>query len=124
MDDPYQVLGIEPGAGSEQISQAYRTLVRRFPPELNPERFARIHRAYELLSSCERGMEEAFRSPEAVLEMLFPPPQVRLKPLSEAPGPLQPHDFEPLVAPLRRALLERLLREEATLGPPPEAGRC
>ena len=124
MEDPHRVLGIEPGATSEQIGQAYRTLVRRFPPELNPERFARIHRAYELLASCERGMEEAYRSPEAVLDMLFPPPQIRFNPLPEPPGPLQPHDFEPLVGPLRRALLERLLREEATSRPSPGGGRC
>lgn len=111
MEDPYQVLGIVPGAGSEQIGQAYRTLVRRFPPELNPERFARIHRAYELLSSYERGMEEASRQPDAVLDVLFSPPRFVPRPLPEEPGPLKPQDFEPLVGPLRRALLERLLRE-------------
>lgn len=111
MDDPHQVLGIDPGAGSQQIDQAYRTLVRRFPPELNPERFARIHRAYELLSSYEHGMEEAYRAPDAVLDILFPPPQITLRPLPEEPGRLDPRDFEPLVGPLRRALLERLLRE-------------
>jgi curved DNA-binding protein CbpA len=111
MEDPHQVLGLEPGAGSEQINQAYRTLVRRFPPELNPERFALIHRAYELLRSCERAMEEARRAPESALDALFPVPQMVLKPLAEAPGPPQPQDLEPLLRPFRRALLERLLRE-------------
>jgi hypothetical protein len=111
MDDPYKALGLEPGAGGEQIGRAYRALVRRFPPELNPERFARIHRAYELLRSCARGMEEARRAPEAALDALFPAAQLLLRPLDAAPEPLQPQDLEPLLRSLRRALLERLLRE-------------
>jgi len=109
MDDPYQVLGVAPGAGSDEISRAYRALVRRYPPELNPERFARIQRAYELLRSCARGMEEVRRKPEEALDALFPAPQMVLRPL-DAPAPLQPQDREPLLRPLRRALLERLLR--------------
>lgn len=111
MDDPYKVLGLEPGAGPEEAGRAYRALVRRFPPELNPERFARIHRAYELLRSCARGMEEARRTPEGALDALFPAAQVRLRPLDDAPEPLAPRDLEVLLRPLRRALLERLLRE-------------
>lgn len=111
MEDPHQALGLEPGASGEQIRQAYRALVRRFPPELNPERFARVHRAYELLRSCEQAMEEARRTPEAALDALFPAPPMALKPLAEAPGPPQPQDLEPLLRPLRRTLLERLLRE-------------
>lgn len=114
MEDPYKVLGLEPGAGAEQIGRAYRAQVRRFPPELNPERFARIHRAYEMLRSFERGMEEAQRAPEETLDALFPPPQITLRPLPPPPASLQPQDLEPLLRPLRRALLERLLRE--TLG--------
>jgi len=111
MDDPYKVLGLAPGASREEIGQAYRLLVRRFPPELNPARFARIQHAYDVLRSCERAMEEARRSPEATLDFLFPLPELILRPLPEAPGPLQPQDFEPLLRPLRRAQLERLLRE-------------
>lgn len=111
MDDPYKVLGIEPGAGAEEIGRAYRAQVRRFPPELNPERFARIHRSYDLLRSCARAMEEARRTPEAALDALFPAVQLRLRPLDAAPEPLGPQDLEPLLHPLRRALLERLLRE-------------
>jgi len=115
MDDPYQVLGVAPGAGGEEISRAYRALVRRYPPELNPERFARVQRAYDLLRSCARGMEEVRRSPEAALDALFPAPQLVLRVLA-APASLQPQDLEPLLRPLRRAVLERLLR--AHLGAP------
>jgi hypothetical protein len=111
MDDPYKVLGLEPGASREQVAQAYRTLVRRFPPELNPARFARIQRAYELLRSCERAMEEVYQAPEAALDSLFPLPQVVLRSPPPPPEPLQPQDLEPLLRPLRRKALERLLRE-------------
>lgn len=118
MDDAYRVLGIEPGATGEQIGRAYRTLVRRYPPELNPERFARIHRAYELLSSLVRVMEEAQKTPEATLDALFPAPAVSLRPAAPGPAPVQPEDAEPLLRPLRRALIERVLHE--AFAAPPE----
>jgi curved DNA-binding protein CbpA len=111
MDDAYRVLGLEPGATAEQIGRAYRTLVRRYPPELNPERFARIHQAYELLSSLGRVMEEAWKHPDETLEALFPAPRVTLRPAPPEPSPAQPPDAEPLLRPLRRAMIERLLRE-------------
>lgn len=110
MDDPYKTLGLEPGAGPDEIGRAYRTLVRRFPPELNPGRFARIQNAYDLLRSCERAMEEAYRAPEAALDLLFPPPRMSLRPLPPL-EPLRAEDLEPLLRPFRRARLERLLRE-------------
>jgi curved DNA-binding protein CbpA len=111
MDDPYKVLGVEPGVDLDRIGRAYRTLVRRYPPELNPERFARIQSAYDLLRSLGRRMEEAYMHPEATLEALFPPPRLTLKPPDPPPAPLQEQDLEPLLRPLRRALLETLLRE-------------
>jgi curved DNA-binding protein CbpA len=111
MEDAYRTLGLEPGATAEQIGRAYRTLVRRYPPELNPERFARIHRAYELLSSLALVMEEARKNPEAALEALFPAPLIGLRADGAEARPPQPQDAEPLLRPLRRALIERLLRE-------------
>ena len=112
MDEPHAILGLEPGATRDQITRAYRKLVRRYPPELNPERFARIRRAYERLSSLELRMAEVRKNPEAVLEDLFPPPRVTLTPAPSPPEPLEPEDLEPLLGPLRRELLKRLL------GPP------
>ena len=111
MDEPYDVLGLEPGANGDEITRAYRKLVRRYPPELNPERFARIRQAYELLSSLEHRMAEARKDPPAALAALFPPPEIRLKaeePLPEKP--LAAEDLEPLLGPLRRQLLRRILR--------------
>ncbi len=109
MEEPYAVLGLEPGADRDRITRAYRKLVRRYPPELNPERFSRIRRAYELLSSLEHRMAEVRKEPEATLEALFPPPSVTLKPPPPPPEPLQPENIEPLLGPLRRQLLKRIL---------------
>lgn len=108
MEQPHDVLGLAPDASREEINRAYRKLVRRYPPELNPERFARIHRAYELLSSLEQRMAEVRREPLAALAALFPAPEVRLRDAPEASEP-KPADPEPLLAPLRRQLLKRIL---------------
>ncbi len=109
MDEPYVILGLEPGATREEITRAYRKLVRRYPPELNPERFSRIRRAYELLTSFEHRMTEVRKDPEAALEALFPPPPLELGPAPPPPEPLEPADLEPLLAPLRLELLKQIL---------------
>lgn len=51
----YRVLGVEPDAGSAQIARAYRQLARRYHPDIDTtpgaaDRFARITRAYRVLS--------------------------------------------------------------------------
>lgn len=111
MEDPYRVLGLAPGAGREEIDRAYRTLVRRYPPELNPDRFALIHDAYDQLRSFERTMEEVCKAPEAGLGSLFPVPRMTLRPFDPVSTPLQPQGLEPLLRPWRRMQLARLLRE-------------
>jgi curved DNA-binding protein CbpA len=55
--DPYQVLGIEPSADSEAIRKQYLALVREFPPERAPERFAEIRAAYETLRNPVTSLE-------------------------------------------------------------------
>ncbi len=107
----YSILGLEPGACGEEVDRAYRRLARRYPPELNPERFAEIHRAYRLLSSPEERMAEVREAPEKALDALFPLPRIELRPAAEPPGPPAAGDLEPLLGPLRRDLLRRLLRE-------------
>ncbi|MBC7339143.1 MAG: J domain-containing protein [Firmicutes bacterium] len=47
--NPYEVLGLVPGAGEAEIKRAYLRLVRRFPPEQHPDDFKRIRAAYEQL---------------------------------------------------------------------------
>ncbi len=52
------VLRLSPQATSEEVERAYQKLVRRYPPEFNPERFREIDAAYRYLTSVARRMEE------------------------------------------------------------------
>jgi curved DNA-binding protein CbpA len=49
MVDPYSTLGIADDADDESIRRRYLELVRQFPPEQHPERFAAVRAAYERL---------------------------------------------------------------------------
>jgi curved DNA-binding protein CbpA len=49
MSDPYEVLDLKPDAGETEVRQRYLELVRAFPPDRAPERFAAIHAAYASL---------------------------------------------------------------------------
>ena len=44
---PWTVLGISPGASEDEIRTRYRALVKRHPPEQDPDAFERIRDAYE-----------------------------------------------------------------------------
>ena len=55
MSNPYEVLGIKPGASDEEIKKAYRSLSRRYHPDANvnnPNKAA----AEEKLNRCSRHM--------------------------------------------------------------------
>jgi curved DNA-binding protein CbpA len=111
METPHEILGLPPSAAPEEITAAYRKLARRYPPELAPERFARIHRAYQLLTSPEFRMEAARARPEEAIDQIFSVPGLTLKPPPPPPPPLTEKDLAPLLAPFRRARLVRLLGE-------------
>ena|ERR1700693_1263736 len=49
MSDPWEVLGLASDCDDETIRRRYLELVRQFPPEQHPERFAAIRQAYESL---------------------------------------------------------------------------
>jgi DnaJ-class molecular chaperone len=67
VSDPYSVLELPADADDDMIRRRYLELVRRHPPEQNPERFAAIRAAYEALKDVntrvrhrlfERGRKE------------------------------------------------------------------
>jgi curved DNA-binding protein CbpA len=111
LDTPHAILGLPATATVEEITRAYRKLVRRYPPELAPEPFARIHHAYQLAISLERRMEAARKAPEETIDQLFPLPGITLKAAPPAPAPLGKGDLEILLAPWRRGEVVRILRE-------------
>lgn len=55
MNDPYKVLGVEPGSSPEDIKKAYKKLALEYHPDRNPgdkaaeEKFKEISAAYELV---------------------------------------------------------------------------
>jgi curved DNA-binding protein CbpA len=49
MADPYQVMQLPVDSDDDTIRRRYLELVRQFPPEAHPEKFAAIRAAYENL---------------------------------------------------------------------------
>jgi curved DNA-binding protein CbpA len=49
MADPYIILGLPPDSDDGTIRRRYLELVKQFPPEHHPEKFAAIRSAYESL---------------------------------------------------------------------------
>ena len=85
--------------------------MRRYPPDLNPRRFAEIHLAHEQLTSPDRGMDEALHRPKVALESLFPLPEIRLSLPPQPPTRSSLEGLSPLLQPLRRVLLRELLED-------------
>jgi molecular chaperone DnaJ len=60
-DDPYQVLGVNPGASDEEIKQAYRRLAKKYHPDRNPgdeeaaRQMQRVNAAYEQIKNPQKA---------------------------------------------------------------------
>ena len=58
MRDYYDVLGVAPGAGADEIKRAYRQLARRYHPDISGDErgatFLEVSRAYEVLRDPQR----------------------------------------------------------------------
>jgi DnaJ-class molecular chaperone len=59
-DELYKVLGVKPGAKEDEIRKAYRTLAKKYHPDLNPgdkaaeDTFKKVQSAYDILSDDEK----------------------------------------------------------------------
>ncbi|MDP8012723.1 MAG: DnaJ C-terminal domain-containing protein [Nanoarchaeota archaeon] len=68
--DPYDVLGLKPGASEEEIKRAYKTLAKKYHPDLNPgdkkaeEKFKEINEAYRILMNKGGTSEGPSRRPD------------------------------------------------------------
>merc|ERR1712130_303512 len=57
--DYYKILGVEKGAGEEEVKKAYRKMALKFHPDKNKEpdaeeKFKEIAEAYEVLSDADK----------------------------------------------------------------------
>ena len=57
MADPFEVLDLPKHANEGEIRKRYLELVRAFPPEQAPERFAAVHAAYQALRDPAARLE-------------------------------------------------------------------
>ena len=57
MGDPYKILGISRTADDATIRTRYLELVREFPPERAPDRFAEVRAAYDQLRDPVKNLE-------------------------------------------------------------------
>ena len=60
-DDYYEVLGVARTADAAEIQQAYRTLARRYHPDVNPDPAAE-----ERFKADQRGLQRARRPRDPV----------------------------------------------------------
>ncbi len=114
--DPYRVLGIERGAGADEIRRAFRRAVLRYHPDVyegDPDVGARLlneaHSAYErLIEAQEPGgsdIGEPASAPAAQPGPAWPPPRRYNPPPWTPPAQVSP--------PKRRKALRRLLWDGA-----------
>jgi DnaJ-class molecular chaperone len=63
MSDPYAIMGLPMDADEAQIRQRYLDLVRQFPPDQAPERFAAVRSAYDEIRDPRRRLEVRLFAP-------------------------------------------------------------
>ena len=63
MKDYYQILGVQPASGMDEIRRAYRRLAKQTHPDMNPddpqaeERFKEVNEAWAVLGDVEKREE-------------------------------------------------------------------
>src|SRR6202171_2884109 len=77
--DYYAILGVERGAGDDEIKKAYRKLARKYHPDVSKEpnaeeRFKEVSEAYETLKDAEKRAAYDQLGRHAAGQEFRPPP--------------------------------------------------
>lgn len=68
MEDPYKVLGLNPGASDEEVKKAYRRLAMKYHPDRNPgdetaaRKMQEINAAYEQIKNPQKAAGSGYGS--------------------------------------------------------------
>ena len=82
MMNPYQVLGISPGASDDEIKKAYRVLSRKYHPDANinnpnkaqaEEKFKEVQQAYDQMKEKEMFPSVAEKAEVSFAEIPYSP---------------------------------------------------
>ncbi len=65
MSDPYEVLGLSRTADEGETRRRYLELVRQFPPDRDPTRFAEIRAAYDEVRDPVRRLQNQVLEPDS-----------------------------------------------------------
>lgn len=102
MKNLYEVLVINKNSSEKEIKDRYMTLVRKYPPEKEPQKFAEIREAYEILSNPKQKREH-----DRALEIELEKKRKILKKLEEeADLALKNGDFEKAIKNYKKLLIE------------------
>lgn len=67
--DAYEILGLQPDAGDEQIRAAYLALIQKYPPERCPKEFERVRDAYAELRDPRERIRKLIESTEPLIPL-------------------------------------------------------
>ncbi|MBE6036634.1 MAG: J domain-containing protein [Clostridiales bacterium] len=66
MMDPYQILGVAPGASDDEVKKAYRQLARKYHPDANPgdktaeQKMKEVNAAYDMIINKKVGPQGGY----------------------------------------------------------------
>jgi DnaJ-class molecular chaperone len=63
VNNPHQILGLEPNAAPAQVKAAYHQKLREFPARTHPTEFKEIRAAYEALQQSKTDATKKFFTP-------------------------------------------------------------